>query len=749
MAQRFTKDGQKLGGTINVNTIYGSNTKQPSVAVNIDGSFLIMWASEAYTGGYKVFARIFNNAGIPIGSEIYVSQENFDMSSIGQSKDVAIDERGYYCITWSSYAGYSFSNIYVQIINNQGQKIGSNALVSSNSDSTQNIFPEIASTDDGYFLIIWAKLNKYHMDSGISFRIFHSDNYFSNDETFISEQDSWGDIYYVSSDKDNAFLITYSGQYPPYFQKISKSGEYIGDTIRITYNTNIFEYIPIGSPSDIINNHFILVTNVYQRNDPNIYLQKFNYDLQPIDPLNKVHDDYGSANQKKPLVKFNNKGQSIILWEDKRNGRYDLYAQVYDKNFNRVGNNIQINETNADHWFLDDKKAACFSDGTFVIAFNGYETYSDDNTIYLQLVNIFGEKIGQNKIVKDGNYYNNFDLELNINSDDEILVFWYYQYGAWLRKYNKYLSPLSSEFNFIKYTSPVKFSPLIISVDSAFNILAVWREYNIQNYTYDYKIKGKFFDESGKGTTEIFIIDSTGSYIFNLSCKNDNKNYAVLYKDDYKIYLKRKYNLDKEYNFNNTFYLYGYMPIQLNIVEFMNQKIFITFNSQLEVFGFYINDNKRKTALYKLHTYDFISNYYDEYNGTNSADIFEDKLIFAYESSINGGTGYDIWSNVRKIENINFIKEGFFEPANYDILYPNYPNPFNPKTKIAYELLAYHKVKLAIYNIIGQEVKVLVDKDQEKGLYEVEFDASGLASGIYFYRLEAFNTSVKKMVLIR
>lgn len=315
---------------------------------------------------------------------------------------------------------------------------------------------------------------------------------------------------------------------------------------------------------------------------------------------------------------------------------------------------------------------------------------------------------------------------------------------------NKNLSPLSSENNFIKYISPITFSPLVISVDTAFNILTVWREYDFLNYSFDNKIKGKFFDENGKGTSGIFIIDSipTYNYISNINCKNYNDNYVVLYKDDYRIHLKRKYKLEKDYSFEHTFNSYGYTPSQLNIVEFNNQKIFITYSTPLDVFGFYANDNKRKSELYKLHTYNYINPYYDEFNGTNSADIFDNKIIFTYESSENG-TGYDIWSNVRKIENINFGNETFFEPASYDILYSNYPNPFNPKTKIAYELLAFHKVKLAVYDILGREVKILVNENQEKGLYEVEFDATGLSSGIYFYRLEAFDTTIKKMVLIK
>ena len=80
----------------------------------------------------------------------------------------------------------------------------------------------------------------------------------------------------------------------------------------------------------------------------------------------------------------------------------------------------------------------------------------------------------------------------------------------------------------------------------------------------------------------------------------------------------------------------------------------------------------------------------------------------------------------------------------------NYPNPFNPATVISYQLSAYSFVKLNIYNVLGQKIKTLVNKYQKAGNYKVIFNASGLASGIYFYELTAGSFSqTKKMILLR
>ncbi len=65
----------------------------------------------------------------------------------------------------------------------------------------------------------------------------------------------------------------------------------------------------------------------------------------------------------------------------------------------------------------------------------------------------------------------------------------------------------------------------------------------------------------------------------------------------------------------------------------------------------------------------------------------------------------------------------------------NYPNPFNPTTKIPFRIHKAAHVELKVYNVNGQLIKTLIDKRLEAGYYEYEFDATGLASGIYFYRL--------------
>jgi len=103
---------------------------------------------------------------------------------------------------------------------------------------------------------------------------------------------------------------------------------------------------------------------------------------------------------------------------------------------------------------------------------------------------------------------------------------------------------------------------------------------------------------------------------------------------------------------------------------------------------------------------------------------------------------------------VNFIVTGLEdeEPIipNEVKLYPNYPNPFNPVTRIKFILSENELTTLRVYNLIGQEVAVLVNSNLQAGSYEVSFNAENLASGIYFYTLQAGKfKQTKKMLLLK
>ena len=120
---------------------------------------------------------------------------------------------------------------------------------------------------------------------------------------------------------------------------------------------------------------------------------------------------------------------------------------------------------------------------------------------------------------------------------------------------------------------------------------------------------------------------------------------------------------------------------------------------------------------------------------------------------VNDTIGYAIGDNVvLKTTNggLSFTEKYDNQiPKEYS-LYQNYPNPFNPLTKIIYNIPKTARITIKIYNLSGDEVSTIVNKVQNPGSYETEFNGTNLASGVYFYRLTSNDfVSTKKMVLLK
>ena len=128
-----------------------------------------------------------------------------------------------------------------------------------------------------------------------------------------------------------------------------------------------------------------------------------------------------------------------------------------------------------------------------------------------------------------------------------------------------------------------------------------------------------------------------------------------------------------------------------------------------------------------------------------------DSFQLAYDPGFSAVTGRIYFDNIRLVKKTtdpvavtvldNAVPESFR-------LYQNYPNPFNPATTIAFDLPESGKVKLTVFDVLGREVKTLLDGRRNAGSYEVSFDASDLASGVYIYRLSTQQQALARRMLL-
>ncbi len=115
---------------------------------------------------------------------------------------------------------------------------------------------------------------------------------------------------------------------------------------------------------------------------------------------------------------------------------------------------------------------------------------------------------------------------------------------------------------------------------------------------------------------------------------------------------------------------------------------------------------------------------------------------------ILGLTADTSYWNPRKLSPTS-IELNYHKPSNF-LLEQNYPNPFNPSTTIRYNLPNESKVKLILFNILGEEIRILVDEFNESGVHTIDVDGRDLNSGIYLYKIEAGTfVQTRKMILLK
>jgi hypothetical protein len=140
------------------------------------------------------------------------------------------------------------------------------------------------------------------------------------------------------------------------------------------------------------------------------------------------------------------------------------------------------------------------------------------------------------------------------------------------------------------------------------------------------------------------------------------------------------------------------------------------------------------------------------------------QVVVIAEIAAGAQNGIDRLSAVSLFKYYSQLAQEFYDstfpipvPANDEVqipikfeLFQNYPNPFNPSTTIQYEIPELSLVTMKVYDVLGNEVAILINEERLAGRYEVEFDGNSLTSGIYFFRLQAGSfVETKKMILIK
>ncbi len=165
------------------------------------------------------------------------------------------------------------------------------------------------------------------------------------------------------------------------------------------------------------------------------------------------------------------------------------------------------------------------------------------------------------------------------------------------------------------------------------------------------------------------------------------------------------------------------------------------------------DDNEYQWQISENGYYDNPKTWYDISGATSTTYSCNYDVDFLLRVQANNGHGSNYTSGIFEV---TVIPDGKGKTGNHELvpvkfgLAQNYPNPFNPATSINYQLPVAANVSIVVFDVAGREVARLVERYESVGFYSVNFDASNLASGTYFYRITAGNfTQTKKMLLVK
>ena len=141
---------------------------------------------------------------------------------------------------------------------------------------------------------------------------------------------------------------------------------------------------------------------------------------------------------------------------------------------------------------------------------------------------------------------------------------------------------------------------------------------------------------------------------------------------------------------------------------------------------------------------------YREFPLTIQSNLVPDSLVIIVASGLGSGqVGTELIVDELAFSTGTSVSAKELPPGSF-LLRQNYPNPFNPSTTIAYDLPAASRVTLSVFDVLGREVQTLVNENQVAGRYRVEFAPTGLASGVYLYRITAGEfVQTRKLLLLR
>ncbi len=320
------------------------NQYRPRIAMNSKGNFIVVWRQNN-----SIYAKYFiNNLGDK-SKEFKISTTADD----NLNPAVIIDKENNVTVVWEKKYGKNF-RIYLRRYKNGVEPVGDSFSVTDKNIPGNQFRPGIATLPTGKILVVWVDYRNSNPDI---FGQLYDKNLYRIGTNFIINDDTTSAIQAlptVATGKDK-FVVAWEDRRIPFAfifcQVIGSDGIKIGENFEINNDKKGSSWGAIASIAVRETGEFMIAWKDYRNGDSDIYAQMCDRNNQKIGHNIKVNDDAGPGWQRLPSIAVNNYGNFIIAWEDYRNDSLknqmgDIYAQRLDAKAIPIHNNFKVNDSN-------------------------------------------------------------------------------------------------------------------------------------------------------------------------------------------------------------------------------------------------------------------------------------------------------------------------------------------------------------------------------------------------------------------
>ncbi len=450
-----------------------------------------------------------------------------------QKPSIVINRYGNTVVCWSDFRDGN-ADAYGQRFDNNCNPAGENFRINTDNGMSWQGEPSVAIDQPGNFIVVWEDRRVYNSDvyvqrfnqQGIAI----DTNLRANDNNGTSDQRDACVMILMSKD----FIVVWDDWRNDWGDIYAQRFDSLGHRIGINFKVNDDQagnnqYCPSISQDSLGN--FVITWMDGRTGDWDIYAQRFNSQGQRLG-INFMVSDANSAFQGYPKTVCSPNGQFIIVWEDQRSGNSDIYCQRFNDTGNRIGSNFKVNNDIGSS-SQSSASIAVDSSGNFIITWQ--DNRSGNYDIFCQRYNNNGSSIGQNfKVNNDVTTQNQFSPSVAIKTDGSFWVVWddernmnediYYQ----LYNNDGSLNGINHKLNDDITSSMQRCS--WITQSGLGNYTVVWEDERNSNTD----IYGARFDSLGNFLAGNFRINDDGSnfdHFYASVTSNYNGNFTAVWTD--------------------------------------------------------------------------------------------------------------------------------------------------------------------------------------------------------------------------